>query len=95
LFLSRFKQHSKKIAIVFIFLIVVFTMVVFFQPRFILAWFPNAQSNVTYFVETNDKSVALTIDDGPDSEYTPKILDLLAKYEVVHCRAIVLWNHDS
>lgn len=28
-----------------------------------------------------DKEIALTFDDGPDSEYTPQLLDLLAKYD--------------
>ena len=31
-------------------------------------------------VKTNEKMVAITFDDGPHSEYTPKILDILAKY---------------
>jgi peptidoglycan/xylan/chitin deacetylase (PgdA/CDA1 family) len=39
--------------------------------------FPGA----IYFVETEKKLVALTIDDGPDPETTAEILEVLAQYE--------------
>ena len=44
----------------------------------ILAWY---SPRVTYFVETEQPVVALTIDDGPDGITTPKILEILAQYE--------------
>ncbi len=37
-----------------------------------------------YFIETEESLVALTIDDGPDPETTPSILQLLARH---HARA--------
>jgi cellulose synthase/poly-beta-1,6-N-acetylglucosamine synthase-like glycosyltransferase/spore germination protein YaaH/peptidoglycan/xylan/chitin deacetylase (PgdA/CDA1 family) len=41
----------------------------------------------TYFViedsgNTNDKVIALSFDDGPDSKYTPRVLDILSRYHV-------------
>lgn len=36
---------------------------------------------VLYFVDTDRPVIALTIDDGPDAETTPLILDVLARYE--------------
>lgn len=35
-----------------------------------------------YKAHTNKKVVALTFDDGPDEKFTPKILDILKKYDV-------------
>ena len=36
--------------------------------------------NVIWDVNTQEKIVAITFDDGPHPDYTPQILDLLAKY---------------
>ncbi|MFJ7638466.1 polysaccharide deacetylase family protein [Peribacillus sp. NPDC097225] len=36
--------------------------------------------NVIWEVNTQEKIVAITFDDGPHPDYTPQILDLLAKY---------------
>lgn len=44
----------------------------------VLAWY---SPQVTYFVETQQPVVALTIDDGPDSVTTPKILEILEQYQ--------------
>ena len=35
-----------------------------------------------FYVEDGSKAIALTIDDGPNSIYTPQVLQLLAKYQV-------------
>jgi peptidoglycan/xylan/chitin deacetylase (PgdA/CDA1 family) len=35
-----------------------------------------------YYIEDDDKAIALTIDDGPSPAYTPQVLDLLAQYQV-------------
>jgi peptidoglycan-N-acetylglucosamine deacetylase len=43
-----------------------------------LAWY---SPQVTYFVETPQPVVALTIDDGPDRVTTPKILEILEQYQ--------------
>jgi peptidoglycan-N-acetylglucosamine deacetylase len=35
-----------------------------------------------YYIDDDSKSIALTIDDGPDPEYTPQVLQLLRRYHV-------------
>ena len=35
-----------------------------------------------YYIDDTSKSIALTIDDGPDPVYTPQVLRLLHKYQV-------------
>jgi peptidoglycan-N-acetylglucosamine deacetylase len=42
----------------------------------------SGSSEPLYYVDDGPKAVALTIDDGPDSVYTPQVLRLLAKYRV-------------
>ncbi len=37
---------------------------------------------VLYYVDTKERALALTIDDSPDPETTPEILDLLDTYQV-------------
>jgi peptidoglycan/xylan/chitin deacetylase (PgdA/CDA1 family) len=36
---------------------------------------------ILFFVETNENVFALTLDDGPDPEVTPRVLDALARHE--------------
>ena len=49
---------------------------------------PTAQSTSgkpaqpMYYIDDGPKTIALTIDDGPDSIYTPQVLKLLQKYKV-------------
>jgi peptidoglycan/xylan/chitin deacetylase (PgdA/CDA1 family) len=49
-----------------------------FQPRFLLRELAARNPEVLFYVTTERKVVALTIDDAPDSLLTPRILDLLA-----------------
>ena len=35
-----------------------------------------------FYVHEGDKAIALTIDDGPSSKYTPQVLALLAQYKI-------------
>ena len=51
-----------------------------FPPRPVLAWLAERNPDVLFFVETERPAVALTIDDGPSSELTPRILELLAEH---------------
>ena len=43
---------------------------------------PGDYPDVVYFVPTEEKAIALTIDDGMDPETTPAILDVLKKHDV-------------
>lgn len=55
--------------------------ILFFQPRSLLALISQIAPGVVYFAETNQPSIALTIDDGPDAKTTPRILEILARYD--------------
>jgi peptidoglycan/xylan/chitin deacetylase (PgdA/CDA1 family) len=48
--------------------------------RWIVKRFAAQNPQVLCFVDTRERAVALTIDDGPDSVTTPKILDVLRKH---------------
>ncbi|MBE9042070.1 polysaccharide deacetylase family protein [Oscillatoriales cyanobacterium LEGE 11467] len=52
----------------------------FFQPRWLLSIVSAIAPGAVYFSDTDERIVALTIDDGPDAIATPKILQLLARY---------------
>ena len=52
------------------------------EPRWLVRALPGAYPDVVYFVPTDEKAIALTIDDGLDPETTPLILDVLLKHEV-------------
>ncbi|WP_084176525.1 polysaccharide deacetylase family protein [[Limnothrix rosea] IAM M-220] len=52
------------------------------QPRWLLRIIQSVSWGVVYFVNTNEKAIALTIDDVPDRETTPLILEVLAKHHV-------------
>lgn len=53
-----------------------------FQPRFLLRELADRNPEVLFYVETDQKVLALTIDDAPDCSLTPRILDVLAKHQV-------------
>jgi peptidoglycan/xylan/chitin deacetylase (PgdA/CDA1 family) len=60
-------------------------------------WLVNIMNQVTssdviFAVETHQPMIALTIDDGPDSETTPQLLDLLAEYDA-HATFFVISNN--
>jgi peptidoglycan/xylan/chitin deacetylase (PgdA/CDA1 family) len=57
-----------------------FAAIVVFQPRFALAWLGRRSPEVLFYIETGEPLLALTIDDGPDPETTPLILDVLAEH---------------
>jgi peptidoglycan/xylan/chitin deacetylase (PgdA/CDA1 family) len=60
----------------------IFGGLVLFQPEWIFTKLSQRSPEVLYSVETNQPMVALTIDDGPDPETTPLILDILADWDV-------------
>ncbi|MDJ0950644.1 MAG: chitin deacetylase family protein [Alphaproteobacteria bacterium] len=49
--------------------------------RWLVRWLAQRNPRVLFFVETTQKAIALTIDDGPDARVTPEILDLLNRYD--------------
>ena len=52
-----------------------------FHPRWAIRVLASQSPEVIYFVETEKPMVALTIDDGPDAQTTPQILNLLRQYD--------------
>jgi peptidoglycan/xylan/chitin deacetylase (PgdA/CDA1 family) len=50
------------------------------EPRWLFAALAKRSPGVVYFVDTEKPWVALTIDDGPDLETTPRILDALKRH---------------
>lgn len=69
-----------KIGVVVFAVLLVAVGIIVFQPRWIVTTIAKGSPNVLYFVETDELVVALTIDDGPDSAATSKILDLLKQH---------------
>ncbi len=55
--------------------------VLFLQPRWLLSILALAVPEVVYFAKTDNPEIALTIDDGPDSATTERILEILQHYE--------------
>ncbi|MBN8560628.1 MAG: polysaccharide deacetylase family protein [Leptolyngbya sp. UWPOB_LEPTO1] len=57
-------------------------VVLLFQPRWLLRIIEKLSPGVTYFFKTQERIVALSIDDGLDPATTPKILSVLEKHQV-------------
>jgi peptidoglycan/xylan/chitin deacetylase (PgdA/CDA1 family) len=55
--------------------------ILFFQPRWILSLIASIVPGAVYFTKTDKPIIALTIDDGPDAVATPKILEILQRYQ--------------
>ena len=70
---------------VFLLLLFFFFIVALFfcQPRWLLKMIIKVAPGVKYFADTHEKIIAITIDDGPHSVTTPKILETLAKNEAI------------
>jgi len=52
------------------------------RPRMLVHRLALSSPDVLYYVDTTERVVALTIDDGPHAVLTPMILDMLAEYDV-------------
>ncbi len=69
-----------KIYLVYFGLLIFFLLILstlFYQPRWLLNIIIKIAPGIHYFAETTDKIVAITIDDGPNTITTPKILETL------------------
>ena len=56
---------------------------------------PPAAGHPQYYVHEGDKAIALTIDDGPSSKYTPQVLALLAQYKIPATFCMIGQNVDK
>lgn len=61
--------------------VLILVLLAWWQPRFVVRWVARFNPDVLFFVETKEPLVALTIDDAPYAPLTPRILDVLAKYD--------------
>ena len=52
------------------------------EPRWLVKALPGTYPEVVYFVPTDERAIALTIDDGLDPATTPLILDALHRHSV-------------
>jgi peptidoglycan/xylan/chitin deacetylase (PgdA/CDA1 family) len=55
---------------------------VWFQPRYAVRGLERLNPDVLFQVATDRKLVAITVDDGPHPEITPRVLDLLRERDV-------------
>ena len=53
---------------------------------------PKGVRQLVWSVQTAEPVVALTFDDGPDPEFTPRVLDVLARYGVRASFHVLGWN---
>ena len=51
------------------------------EPRWLIDRLPGDYPEVTYYFPIDTRQVALTIDDGPDPDATPALLDVLRKHQ--------------
>jgi len=56
---------------------------------------PPAAGHPQFYVHEGDKAIALTIDDGPSSKYTPQVLALLAQYKIPATFCMIGENADN
>lgn len=63
-------KTKKIIGLIILLLLITVTMVYYYMFEY----------KVIYKINTKDKRVALTFDDGPDPRFTPKVLEILNKY---------------
>lgn len=85
---------QKKVKALFIICLLSLLLVVYYRPAAMAAvwigvaktWhnfmFLDTTPSPLYGIETSDKIVALTFDDGPDARFTPLILDILKENSV-------------
>ena len=66
-------------SVVGIFSLILFILMLL-QPEWLLSRLRQRSPEVLYSVDTNAPIVALTIDDGPDPNSSPLILDILEEY---------------
>ncbi len=62
------------------------------QPRFVLRLVAAFNRTVLFYVDTAEPVVALTIDDSPHPVVTPRILEVLARYQA-HATFFIIGEH--
>ena len=89
-----FLRNLSKIILVTLAVGLLATTLVLLQPGWLIAIIASQSPEVIYSVEIEEPVVALTIDDGPDSITTPKLLDLLEQHRA-RATFFLITNHIS
>ncbi|MBT3190331.1 MAG: polysaccharide deacetylase family protein [Anaerolineae bacterium] len=71
---------------------VTFGAALWLKPEWLIAHLRKQSPDVLYSVETDEKIVALTIDDGPDACGSPRILNILEEYDA-HATFFLITDH--
>ncbi len=71
-----------------------FGSVLWLQPEWLIAKLRRQSPDVLYSIETEKMVVALTIDDGPDANDSPQILEILEQYNA-HATFFLITDHIS
>ncbi|MBT3313912.1 MAG: polysaccharide deacetylase family protein [Anaerolineae bacterium] len=71
---------------------VLFGIILWLKPEWLIAHLRKQSPQVLYSVETDEKVVALTIDDGPDPCGSPAILDVLDEHDA-HATFFLISEH--
>ncbi len=90
--IASFVRFAIAVGIAAAAVLVLFAVLLFTAPERLIKTLRRRSPEVLYSVERDDKVVALTIDDGPDAEDTPKILDVLKKYNA-HATFFLITGH--
>lgn len=61
-------------------IIVLVALVVLLPPPPVVRWIAEHSPRILFYVQTEERIVALTIDDGPDATETPAILNVLERH---------------
>lgn len=69
-----------------------FGVVLWLKPEWLIAHLRKQSPEILYSVDTDEKVVALTIDDGPDPCGSPRILDVLDEYDA-HATFFLISEH--
>ncbi|MBT3321816.1 MAG: polysaccharide deacetylase family protein [Anaerolineae bacterium] len=72
--------------------LVTFGVALWLKPEWLISHLRKQSPDVLYSVETEQKIVALTIDDGPDACGSPRILNILEKYDA-HATFFLISDH--
>jgi peptidoglycan/xylan/chitin deacetylase (PgdA/CDA1 family) len=73
-------RKTLAIGLIFIALLMIMGVLILLEPEWLISTLKKRSPEVLYEIDTQEYIVALTIDDGPDPDTTPDILDRLKQY---------------
>ena len=85
-------QKRRKIRTIATILVFAMSLLAMLQTNWIVELLARRSPDVVYFAETEEPVVALTIDDGPDRDGTPQILEVLRQHDA-HATFFLISSH--